>query len=265
MAKNFRTLRKFLGPSWLTTEGDSLLVGYSLDLVKDAFIERVRLGLLARFPQQDKSGTPAPDDAVAAMGRDRRVVRGLNETTQSYVGRLLTWLDDWKTAGNAFTLMKRLSEYLGPGSSFRTVDNSGNWYSRAADGTQSLLINQANWDWDSNAAKWSRFWVVIYPPASLFVAEDTWGTGTWGDGGTWGSTATVDQVSTIRSLIADWKPAGTRCVNIIISFDPAAFDPTSARDATGMPDGSWAHWSRNVFGTQQATRLATARYFDGTS
>lgn len=265
MAKNFRTLRKALGPTWLTSEGDSLLVGYSLDLMRDAFVERLRLGLMARFPQQDKAGTPAPSDAIAAMGRDRRVVRGLNESDASYITRLLAWLDDRKTSGNAFTLMQRLSEYLGAGCVFRTVDNSGNWYTRAVDGTRTLLINQANWDWDHNSAKWSRFWVVIYPPSSLWVPENTWGTGTWGDGGTWGTTATVDEVTTVRSLIADWKPAGTRCVNIIVAFDPASFDPTSAVDSTGMPDGLWGHWSKNVAGVQVPARLSTARYFDGTS
>ena len=63
MATNFRGIRKFLGPKWLVRDGgDSEKVGYSLDSLKDAFVQRLQNGLLARFPQQDPNGTPAADD-----------------------------------------------------------------------------------------------------------------------------------------------------------------------------------------------------------
>lgn len=267
MATNFRTIRKFLAPRWLTDE-DGELVGYALDLVKDAFIQRVELGLMARFPQQDATGTPGPTDALSALGNDRRVIRGINESDTSYATRLLAWLDDRKIAGNPFALMQKLSEYTGPGCMFRTVDNSGNWFTRAVDGTRTYKFAQANWDWDGDTAKWSRFWVIIYPPASLWTPwPNNWGDTAgpdWGSGMySWGSTATADEVATIKFIVNDWKPAGTRCVNIIIAFDPASFDPTAAVDSTGMPDGLWEHWSKNVGGVQVPTRLSTARYWDG--
>lgn len=169
--------------------------------------------------------------------------------------RLKAWLDDRKTAGNPYTLMQRLAEYLGDGPWFRTVDNSGNWYERAADGTRSALLRQANWDWDGDAAAWARFWVIVY---DFRAAESTWGSGTWGDGGTWGSTASSDEVATLKAIANDWKPAGTTCVNIIVALDDASFDPTAPE-----PDGTWGHWSENSGGTQVATRLGTARYLDG--
>jgi hypothetical protein len=262
---SFRQIRKFLAPRWLT-DGEGGLIGYSLDLIKDAFLERLRLGHLVRFPQQGPDGTPAPPDALSAMGNDRRVVRGINEDGASYSRRLLAWLDDRKTAGNPFTLMRKLAEYTGDGCVFKTVDNSGNWFILAADGTRSLHLKQANWDWDGNTAKWSRFWVIIHPPATLWTTGATFADGTkWGDAKTWGTTATREQVQTVRSIVADWKPAGTRCVNIIVALDPASFDYTAAVDSTGMPDGLWGHWSKKVAGVQVPARLATARYWDGTS
>lgn len=251
----FRTTRRHLAPRWLT-EGEGELLGYALDLVKDAFAERTRQGLLVRFPEQDPSGTPAPADALASMGRDRRVVRGLNESDASYVVRLKAWLDDRKTAGNPYTLMQRLAEYLGTGVSFRTVDNSGNWFARAADGTRTALLRQANWNWDGSAAAWARFWVVVY---GFRAAESTWGAGTWGDGGTWGSTASDDEVATIKAIVNDWKPAGTRCLNVILAFDAASFDPTAPE-----PDGTWGEPSEASGGTRVKSRLETARYIDGT-
>jgi hypothetical protein len=269
---SFRQIRQHLAPRWLT-EGDGGLIGYSLDLVKDAFVERVRLGHLARFPQQDPEGTPAPDDAIAAMGRDRRVVRGINETVESYALRLLAWLDDRRTAGNAFALMQKLAEYTGPGCVFKTVDAQGNWYVRAADGTRSYYLKKENWEWDdhpidipSGKRRWSRFWVIIHPPGSLWVEGpnyDDAGVEYGNQPGTWGSTATVEQVRTIRAIVSDWKPAGTRCVNIIVAFDPDSFDPEAAVDDAGMPNFLWEHWSINVGGVQVPARLSTARYWDG--
>ncbi len=267
-APNFRELRKNLGPAWLTQTGESQLVGYSLDALKDAFIERLREGLLIRFPQQDPTGTPAPDDALAAMGRDRGIVRGLAETSTAYAARLLTWLDVWKTAGNPFTLMDQLAAYTGPLPSFRTVDVLGNWFSRAADGTHTSLMRQANFDWENTSdslRRWSRFWVIIYPNG-LWTQGRNWGDvgAKWGDPGvTWGTTATVSEVASVRGIVRDWKPAGTTCVNVIIAFDNASFSPTGAPDSAGLPDGTWFKWSKKVGSTIVPSRLSTARYWDG--
>ncbi len=204
----FRTSRRKLAPWWLT-EGEAELVGYSLDLLKDAFLERLRQGLLARFPQQDANGTPSPPDALAAQGRDRRVIRGLGESDRSYAARLKLWLDDRRTAGNPFALMQKLAEYTGAGVMFRTVDNRGNWFTRTALNVRSYLFDQGNWDWDGAVSKWSRFWTVIYP-GTLWAAGWTWGDSTWGDTTqSWGSTATVDEVATMRFIPNDgWKPGG---------------------------------------------------------
>lgn len=259
----FRTSRRKLAPRWLT-EGEGELVGYSLDLIKDAWIERLRLGLLARFPQNGPDGvTFAPDDAIAAMGQDRRVVRGLNETTSSYVGRLLRWLDDRTTSGNPWSLMRKLAEYTGPGPKFRTVDARGNWFTRLANGQEQVTLKAGNWNWDGAAAsRWSRFWVIIYPNGLWLPSPYNWGDASgpdWGESlDTIGSTAKPDEVDTIRSIVADWKPAGTKCVNIIVAFDAASFDPLSPE-----PNGLWGRNSKNVGGVQVPARLSTARYWDG--
>lgn len=259
----FRLIRRFLAPRWLT-EGEGGMVGYALDLMKDAFVQRLFLGLLARFPET------APTDALAAIGRDRRVVRGINETEASYRARVLLWLDDRRVAGNPFALMKKISEYIGPGPSYRTVDARGNWYSRAADGTESVLLNQANWQWDDDTSglRWSRFWVIIYPNGLWAEYPNDWGDTLdpgWGQRKlyTWGCTTPHDVVRTIQFLVADWKPQGTRCVNIILALDPASFDPTNPVDDPGMPNGLWERWSKNVAGVQVPARLDTARYWDG--
>lgn len=261
---SFRSTRKYMGPRWLT-EGEAGDVGYSLDVVKDAFTRAMELGLLARLPQNDPTGeTTAPPDALGKMGQDRRVTRGFAEADTSFAARLPLWLRDRRRSGNPFALMQKLAEYLGPLPSFRTVDTRGNWYSRAANGTETYTLNAGNWDWDARpASQWSRFWVIIYPNGlwteTAYDWGDTAGPG-WGESptGTIGTTATPDQSATVRFLVNDWKPGGTRCVNVIIAFDPASFDPTAPE-----PDGLWEGWSKNVAGVQVPSRLATARYWDG--
>lgn len=256
MARSFRTLRKALAPRWLTEE-EGELVGFSLDVQVDAFVERLRLGLLARFPSY------GPDDALAAMGRDRRVVRGINESTASYINRLLPWLDDRKRQGNPFALLQKLAEYMGPLPKIRTVDARGNWFTRNVDGTFSWVLNSGNWHWDEDPPqKWSKFWVIIYPNGLWSPWPNNWGDASgpgWGTPtGSLGSTMPADVVDTLRSIVSDWHPAGTHCVNIILAFDNASFDPSSPE-----PDGLWAHWSKNVGGVQVPARLSTARYLDG--
>ena len=265
---SFRQLRPTQVPYWLV-DGEGQAVGYALDILKDAFAHRVRAGLLARLPQNDPTGrTTAPADALSAMGRDRRVVRGIEEDATSYAARLVRWLDDRKRAGSPFALMQKISEYVGQntGASFRTVDQRGNWFSRAADGAESYLLDQGNWNWDGEpATKWSRFWVIIYP-GTRWTMTPAWGSvGTaWGAGTmSWGSTATSGEVRTVRSLVADWKPAGTRCVSIIVAFDPLSFDPTASLGSPGMPDGTWGSPSKNVGGVQVPSRLETAIYWQG--
>ena len=110
--------------------------------------------------------------------------------------------------------------------------------------------------------RWSRFWVVIYPNG-LWTAGPKWGDVgfTYGmPGKTWGSTATRDEVVSVQSIVRDWKPAGTRCVNIIIAFDNTSFDPTVARDGAGLPDGTWGNWGKLVGGVWLPARLSTARF-----
>ncbi len=271
-AATFVRARARLGPKWLVEGDDADLeseqVGVSLDVVKDAFVERLRLGHIARFPQNDPDGTAAVDDALVAIGRDRRVVRGLSETPAAYAVRLLRWLDERRTAGNPFTLMRQLAAYLGPLPSFRTVDCRGNWFSRSAAGVETSLLNQGNWNWDGlGATLWSRFWVIIYPGGLWTSTAYEWGAVTvtpWGDaaGHPWGLTITPEEVSTLRFLVRDWKPAGTRCVSIIVAFDAASFNPASP-PGPPLPDGTWAKWGKIVAGEVVPARLGTARYLDG--
>lgn len=243
-------------PWWLTSAPE---VPASLSLLVDDYAERAKLALLARFPSY------APDDAaLAALGRDRLIVRGINEPSAAYAVRLSRALDDHKTRGNPFTMLRQLRAYLQADCVVKTVDRRGNWYQINADGAEIATLAAGPFDWDGvPASEWSRFWVIIYPvggtdPWALsgdWADADLWGSGVWGTAKkTIGTTATTDQVAAVRSIIRDWKPAGTTCEWIIVAYDAASFTPGDS------PGGTWGTWGDH---TGSPVRLSTARYWKG--
>jgi len=255
----FESFRKIL-PSWLTS-GDGGKVTASIALLADDFTARARLGLLARFPLY------APDDeALAALGRDRMIVRGIDEPSEAYAARLSTGLDDLKTRGNPYTLLKQLRAYLQADCVVRIVDRRGNWWTIAADGTRSSSLDTGNWNWDGGSlSEWARFWVIIYPANGTmpWAPSGNWGdAGLYGDGLfghsdlTIGTTATTSQVAAVRQIIRDWSPRHAVCEWIIIAFDETTFTPAGSTD----PAGAWGTWSNHTGGP---VRLASARYWKG--
>lgn len=260
MTTFFSVFRK-MGPHWLLSEEDGERIGFSVASLVAATAERVRLGLRARFPEL------APADALPAIGRDREIVRGFAESNASYAARLVRAIDDKRTVGNPYALMAQLRGYLGVDLMIRTVDMRGNWYTVDDDGTKSVALNEGNWDWEGDAAtQWSQFWVILYPPASLWTAgpdigdADLWDDAIGSDGFTIGSTATPDQVRSVRRIVNTWKPAGTRCRYIIVAFDPASFDPSTPAGPP-LPDGTWGR--AGVGDPRVKARLSTARYWHG--
>ncbi len=261
--KTFRALWKHTVPSWLN-EGEGGQVGFTLSLLKDAFMNRVYLGFLAGYPQNGPNGETAPPDALIRIGQDRRCIRGIFETDAEYAYRLTQQLVERQTAGNPFTLMRQLHAYTGSnhGVSFRTVDVAGNFYSRSSSGVETASLATGLWDWDAEpSTKWSKFWVIIYPGTLWSATTDEWADGgTWGDPDhVWGiADMTPEHATSLRAIVNDWKPDGTRCQNIIVAFDPASFDPSAPE-----PDGLWGHWSKVVAGVRVPSRLSTARYLAG--
>lgn len=249
-----------LVPWWLS-EGDGGKVLASLSLMADDFAARAKNALLARFPDY------APDDAaLAALGRDRRIVRGINEPAAAYAARLKRSFDDLQRRGSPFALLEQLRAYLQAACVIRTVDQRGNWCTIDAAGVLTRSNDVGNWDWDgaADSPAWARFWVIIYPVGGVTPWAET---GLFGAAGavaesdTLGTTATPDQVAQLRSIVRDWKPAGTKCEWIIISYDAALFAPG---DAPGVaPDGLWGGWSKVVGDTLVASRSPDARYFSG--
>lgn len=232
MPYRFSTSFYRLAPPWLTKdEGEKVL--FSLGVMKDAQVERLRQGLLSRFPSR------AGESALTLLGQDRGIPRGRTESADHYRERLKRWRYPLghRVRGNAFALLEQVSEYWG-GIDCETIDVSGNLYTRTADGVENALQGVA-WNWDGDTASWSRFWLVLRPPSSLMTAwdglEGAWGGDLRGGRGyTLGQQGvTPDDVRAMRDFFVgsvSWKPAGTLTDYIVVALD----------GATLAPDGTWA-------------------------
>lgn len=275
----------------------------------DALAEATFQGRLAAMPGQTAAvpamGGYESEDALPLIGRDRRIARGLEETSPSYARRLRRWRQSWRRAATGWSLAEQVQGVFGPdrptvkvvsasvdtgaglrSNAWHSIDPDGvlTYYGPEGgfviepDGTMSVFADAcAPWDWDSLSLPdgttepdaW-RVWVIVHVPAAMCEAtEGVWGPGPtfWGDGGTWGTTATPAAVELVRGVVADWKPAGVRCPFIIMAFDAASFDPVEPSPYTGLPDGRWGwnHKTIDVAGQLVAvpSRLATARYWRG--
>lgn len=260
---SFRDSAWRLSPPRLRTERAAKLVysmvGLPLDLVAQASLEAAKVG----FPLE------CPADALPYLGRDRGIRRGPQEPEESYRQRLLIWIESWRKAGIGRGMLDQLAGFLTPNECvLRIWTQTGMVYTREADGTFSVVrAGSGVWDWDGHTELWARFWVVIYSVDGVPWERD----GTWGDGelwgetvdGTWGSTATINEVEGIRAIVSDWKPAAAVCKNIIVSFDADAFDPTDT--SPPLPDGTWGRWGKNVAGRMTRARDDRAIYWRGTA
>jgi hypothetical protein len=240
----YRDTWQNLSPPWLQgTYG--LKLGYVLGIQYDALELDVMYALRFRFPDF------APTDAFPWLAADRQIDRGENESYNSYADRLKQWLDLWRAAGGAGSIMQALASYLGiPGLIMEHVKQSRTTpdpYSSPDltdwdlwDGvmtTTNVHETPHNWDWDSNqkdpadqrfiqvsiitglAPGWWRTWVILYGSAK-WTQSQTWGDGSrWGDGKTYGSTMTAAEASSIKIQVSKWKSAVSLVQWIIVAFD----------------------------------------------
>jgi hypothetical protein len=232
-------------------------VGLPLDAIAQGVSDAVK----SRFPLE------CPPDALIYHGRDRGIRRGPNESAPSYRARLVLWIEAWRAAGVGFGMLDQIAGYLTPSATrIRIWTQIGIIYTREADGSHSIeRVATGLWDWDARPDLWSRFWVIIDSIAGVpWDRDGTWGDGElWGEAGrgTWGSTATNEEVASIRAIVADWKPAASVCKNIIVSFDASAFDPGDT--SPPLPDGTWGTWGTYVMGVKRASRDPRGIYWRG--
>lgn len=147
-----------------------------------------------------------PDDALPYVGSERAIERYPSESTATYKERVQGAWVAWPQAGTLGGVLSQLT----------------------AAGFDAEIKEMKDWDWDGDAANWSRFWVVLH--------NTGWNRTTWGDGrvwgeGVWGCDAPRDEVHALRRLLQKWKPAHVVCI-VVAVLDEVTW-------AAEQPDGTW--------------------------
>jgi hypothetical protein len=129
-------------------------------------------------------------------------------------------------------------------------------------GAYSVTRDGADFDFDGNTAKRSRWWAFLDMTGTGFTEPERYGTGRrYGDGGIYGEGGadpfTAARKADVIAMLREWKSASSRLAGVALFWGSSAFDPTSAtpvQDATGwwsMPAG---HWGRLVVNDGRASR-----------
>lgn len=251
---------------------------YGYGLVLDGLKDWIYQGVRARFVDHSVVGqsTGAPEDALPLIGLMQQIVRGFQETSIAYRTRCRTALDAWRHAGSSYGVMLELAGYVSPAQISMSVVSAVSVWEYITNGVflsgplatgrlDNAGSHQWNWDGTMLNGEWSTAWIIMYT-TGVFAPEGTWGDGQlWNDGvadpgvteGTWGSTATYDQVAAIRDIARRWRPLHIRIVNIIFCFEtPAtAYNYTAPPGDPTLPDGNWKIGTKYVTGVPMSSRV----------
>lgn len=185
----------------------------SVGASKDVTVERARQAVLAG------AVTRAPADALPLLGADVSLERLPGELDTSYRARIAGAWETWRWAGTE-TALRLVAAQVGAASI--------------------VIVTAHTWPM-GRPDLWARWWLLVrdvdlpHPPA----AEDAWGSGTWGDGGTWGSTVPPEGVAQVQRAFRRFTNARDQ------GWVRIAFGDT---DYWGDPDGTFAHgtWGDSV-------------------
>jgi hypothetical protein len=258
----FRDVLRTQVPWWLSDRhfASGATVGFrflwSMIAPLDAFMEFLYEGLQASWPGVGTS------TALPQIGRSRGLLRSPSDTDQSFVDRLLIWLDKWAHAGSQKQLAIELHEYIRGNPRIRIVNRAQHWITVDTNGA--ITTHDGDWDWDSvshpeRAGFWSEMWIIVYPAPTAWGTTgpflDTAGAPVWGDDGFGiGHDVPRDEFDAVRSVLANWKSAHTKIRAVIWTSDGTLFDPVTP---FGLPDGQWGGWG----GVGNGTRVASNRNY----
>lgn len=267
--RGLRDALRAIIPIWLQ-DRPGLRTGYQIlytaTVIVDIAITWLVQAVYSWFPGYSL-GAPGlaidPSSGLPLIGRSRGILRGEADTDVSYAARLVRWLDDWEAAGSSEILAAQIHAYLGNAPMVRIVDRAGNWVT--IDSAGNITKTSAPWNWDGDdftrAGWWSDLWIIVYPcewpitGTSLASLIGVWGNESAATEVGTGHAVPRTPVDAILGLVATWKGAHCWCEAIVWSYDATLFVPGSP--VAGDPDGGWAHWSKNVAGTQVVARYGS--------
>ncbi len=198
MASTYQQDQVEAAPPWLRgTYGTAWLA--AMGQLKDTVAGWAKEAVKARMPAL------APSDALARIGQERGIGRGIVEPETNYRARLQAAFTAWQWGGTAYGLLLALVA-AGYPSPIVQIQNARQ-YSLDANGNlvNSNLAMPVNLG--GSPIRWSDFAVFISQPWPSW-----WGGSAPADGST-------DQ-QTVANIIRGWKPAHARNVKLVVLNAP---------------------------------------------
>lgn len=235
MALSFERTIKRLCPPWLQrTVGVALMGAIGAEL--DGLLDRVDEGVRLRFP--DALADHA--EALARIGRERRIRRGPGENATTYASRLLPWWDEHRVRGGPYALLRQLHAFFLARLNVRmdVVYHSGT--RRWADEAGTITRDAVTWDADGSD-DWSQFWLFFYVGESdTLVTLDGDTLVTLGGDGlvTLGGAAGLgsDEEEILSAIPREWSAAHILRITIVLLYGTARLWNYP------QPVPTWAEW-----------------------
>lgn len=168
-------------PPWLRIGNNERLL-YTLGLHIDTLTDALVAGVKSRFPGLYS------DESIPLIGRERRIARGRDETTASYIDRLRMWRIDHRRRGNPYALLSQLHISLGPSAfPIDLLYANGRRFLMDADGN--IERSFVPWLPDDQPERWARWW--------LFYNTDQWAV----------TPPTQSEIDELRAIPRAWNTA----------------------------------------------------------
>jgi hypothetical protein len=218
----YRDLVRRITPRWLHGRVAGGLL-YALAVHVDALGQMLVAGVKRRFP-----GAPGTlPDALPAIGRERKIRRGPNETDASYAARLPTWLEARRLRGGPYAMLRQVRAFYGAAPfAVDLIYRNGRHFAMAPDGTITRSI--ISFSPDAFPTAWARWWMIYRWPETV-EDDGIWSDpGTWEDGGVWDSSLTAAEVAQLALIPTEWNAAHTKGYVLLATAASTTLDPAHA-------------------------------------
>jgi hypothetical protein len=214
--KTFRNQIRAASPRWLT-RFFGLRIMYVLGAHMDAIVDAFLATLRHKFP-----GSTVRTDSFAVVGSERKMIRGISESDDSYAQRLRGYVEAHKHRGSAYELLRQLYVYFYPSNFQITLAYPGGRFIQMD--AAGVITDMPSTFVNGNVAAWAHAH-LFYELTTGAVGADTWADGgTWDDGGVWDSSLTGAQVAQYRAIPAAWNAAHCKLTLTLLEGSDGIWD-----------------------------------------
>ena len=219
-------------PGWIST-GNAEKVMYTLGLHMDVALHQVTEALQHRFPGK------LSNESLPYLGYERKMVRGREETDETYATRMKGWRQKHLNRGGPYALLQQVFEHYAPNNfTVELIYCNGKRYTMDTSGSVTVDTVDAGDGWTPDTPeRWARWWMFFHWPNVVPPAHEWDEPGlAWDSGWVWNSGLSIQEVADLREIPTGWNAAHCVGNSRIVLLDPG--------DA--WSDVTWGTWGNQI-------------------